>query len=181
MTGSGERFAWWLAMKLLLWIGPALVLIRLSGQTLAGVMGLRRVRALILWGGGVGLVLGLAAATVRLAGQQPLFASPLGWPLVSGVVVSPIIEEITFRGAILTALKTRFQFWLANLITGIFFLGIHLPGWYFQGRLWANLTDPVGGALAVLWLGLVFGFVAHKSRSVAAATLCHVLNNLFNA
>ena len=44
----------------------------------------------------------------------------------------------------------------------------------------ANLTSPVSGVLAIFLLGFVFGYVAHKGKSVAASTLSHMLNNLFN-
>ncbi|MBW7863251.1 MAG: CPBP family intramembrane metalloprotease [Candidatus Hydrogenedens sp.] len=181
LTTSGSRSAYWLAMKLLLWVLPALLLIRLSGKSVGEVMGFHRARAIAVWGGGVGLVLGITALAAKTLGSQPLFPPSLSWSLFSGVLVAPIVEELTFRGALLGPLCGRFGFWTANTITGLLFLGIHLPGWHFQGRLAENLTNPVGGALSVFLLGLLFGYVAHKSRSVAAGTLTHILNNLFSA
>lgn len=181
LTSSGQRSLYWLLMKLLLWIIPSMLFIRWTGRRVGAVMGLGRVRAIFLWGGGVGLALGLTTVIVKLVGHQPFFASPLGWALFSGVIVAPVVEEITFRGAILGALERRFPFGIANAATSLLFLGAHLPGWYFQGCLWANLKTPVGGALSIFLLGLVFGYVAHRSRSVAAGTLTHALNNLFNS
>lgn len=35
------------------------------------------------------------------------------------------------------------------MLTAAFFLGLHLPGWRSQGRLWANLTSPVGGTVSI--------------------------------
>jgi membrane protease YdiL (CAAX protease family) len=70
---------------------------------------------------------------------------------------------------------------VANSLTALFFLGIHLPGWCFQGRLWDMLAHPIGGALSILGIGWALGLVAYKSKSVAGSTLAHVLNNLFNA
>jgi membrane protease YdiL (CAAX protease family) len=181
MNTSGGRSAYWLIMRVLLWILPAIAVIRLSGRRLTDVMGLERVRSIIIWGGGVGLILGSITLVTKTLGHQPLFVSQLGWPLFSGVLVAPIVEEITFRGAILGALDKRFRFRVANAITGLLFLGVHLIGWSFQGRLLANLKTPVGGALSIFLLGLVFGYVAHRSKSVAASTVTHILNNLFNA
>lgn len=181
MATNGARSCYWLVMKLVLWIVPALVLMPLTGRSLREAIGLGRVREIVLWGGGVGIILGVITAIVKTLGHQPLFASPMGWPLFGGVLVAPIVEEITFRGAILGALETRFRFWLANGITALLFVGVHLPGWYFQGRLMTNLMDPLGGALSIFLLGIVFGHVVHRSKSVAAGTLTHVLNNLFNA
>ena len=168
-------------MKLILWIAPAIVLIRCSGQTFGEVMALYRWRSILTWGGGVGLILGAMAILTKALGHQPLFTSQISWTLFSGVIVAPLVEEITFRGAILGALENRLRFAVANAITGLLFLGVHFPGWYFQGRLLANLKAPIGGALSIFLLGLLFGYVAHKSKSVAASTLCHMLNNLFSA
>ncbi|MCX5758667.1 MAG: CPBP family intramembrane metalloprotease [Candidatus Hydrogenedentes bacterium] len=181
MNTSGDRSAYWLIMKMLLWILPATVVIRLSGRRLTDVMGFERVRSIIVWGGGVGLILGATTLVTKTFGHHPLFASQLGWPLFSGVLAAPIVEEIAFRGAILGALGERFRFGVANAITGLLFTGVHFIGWYFQGRLLANLKSPIGGALSIFLLGLVFGYVAHRSKSVAASTLTHILNNLFNA
>lgn len=180
MATSGARSGYWLIMKLVLWVVPAIVLMTLTGRNLRDMMGLGRARSILLWGGGVGLVLGVIAVVMKTLGHQPLFSSSIGWPLFSGVLIAPIVEEITFRGAILGGIETRFRFWAANVVTAALFLGVHLPGWYFQGRLAANLTDPVGGALSIFLLGMVFGYVVHRSKSVAAGTLTHVLNNLFN-
>lgn len=177
----GERSAYWLAMKLLIWILPAVMIMRLSGRSFWSVMRFDRLRSIVVWGGGIGLILGSLTIAAKLLGHQPLLASHWGWSFFSGVFVSPIVEEITFRGAILGALNQRFRFATANLITGALFLGIHLPGWFFQGCLATNLKTPVGGAFSIFLLGLVFGYVAHKSKSVAASTLTHILNNFFNA
>lgn len=178
---SGARFLYWLVMKILLWLFPATILIRYSGLTVRKVIGLYKWRAILVWGGGTGLVLGGLTLLSKLAGGQLLFSSGLGWPLLGGVIIAPVVEEFTFRGAILTALRRRLPFPSANTITALLFLGIHLPGWYFQGRLAENIFNPVGGALSIFLLGWAFGYVSHKSESVAACTVTHVLNNLFNA
>jgi len=177
---SGSRFFYWFLMKIFLWVLPSIVLIRAAGMTPRRVIGWDRMRSIVLLGGGTGLFLGALALMTKWAGQQPLFSLQLGWPLISGVIIAPFVEEFVFRGAILGALHRCFRFWTANTITALFFLGIHLPGWYFQGRLYANLSNPAGGALSIFLLGLAFGYVAHKSDSVASSTLAHMLNNFFN-
>jgi ABC-type antimicrobial peptide transport system permease subunit len=68
-----------------------------------------------------------------------------------------------------------------HTLTAVFFLGIHLPGWYFQGRLLDMAAQPVGGALSIFIIGWTLGLVAYKSKSVAGSTLTHILNNLFSA
>jgi len=181
LTTASGRFAYWTFMKLLFWVLPAAVLLHASGHQLRDTVGLGRVRAIIVWGGGFGLLFAASALITRTVSHQPLFAPHFGWPFLGGVIVAPIVEEFAFRGAVLRTLLARYRFIVANTLTAIFFLGIHVPGWYFQGRLSAMLAQPTGGALSVLVIGWVLGFVACQSKSVAASTLTHVLNNLFSA
>ncbi|MCX5644507.1 MAG: CPBP family intramembrane metalloprotease [Phycisphaerae bacterium] len=179
MTTAGGQFAYWQVMKLFIWVLPAVVLIRTSELRLRDVIGLSHVRSILLWGGG--LLFAASALIDRAVGHRPLFSPSLTWSFVGGVVVAPAVEEITFRGAVLGGLLKRYGFLAANTLTAVFFLGIHLPGWYSQGRLWAMLAHPIGGALSIFIIGWTLGLVAYKSKSVAGSTLTHILNNLFSA
>jgi membrane protease YdiL (CAAX protease family) len=181
MTTGGARFAYWTVMKLLLWVAPAVALLHASGRGLRDVLGLRRLRTIVVWGGGVGLIFAASALITRGVGHRPLFAPQFGWPFLGGVIIAPVIEEIAFRGAVLQTLLMRFRFLAANTLTAVFFLGIHLPGWYFQHHPSDMLMQPIGGALSVLIIGWALGLVAYKSKSVAASILTHILNNLFSA
>lgn len=134
-----------------------------------------------MWGVGIGLVLGIIPMTTKYLGKLPLLPSGMSWGLVSAVLISPIVEEITFRGAILQTLMKEYSFGIVNILTALFFLGSHIPGWYFQHKLLTNLTNVTGGALSILFLGWVFGMVYYKSKSVSGGILTHVLNNFFNA
>ena len=64
-----------------------------------------------------------------------------GWPspgfaLVNVLVVAPLFEEVVFRGFFLRELQeSHVAFWPANITAALMFLGLHLPGWYFVGRL----------------------------------------------
>lgn len=177
---SGGAFAYWTAMKLLLWIVPSVVLVRFADRSVRAVFGPGRLRSALAWGIGAGLILGVLSLAARAAMRRPLFSLVWSWPQFSVLVVAPVLEEFVFRGAVLGSLLQRYPFPLANTITAVLFLGLHLPGWYFQGRLWTNLASPVGGALAIFLLGWVFGLVAHKSKSLVASVLAHSLNNLFS-
>lgn len=129
---------------------------------------------------GVGLLLGGITMMMKVLCHQPFFSFDSIWSFISGVIVAPIVEEITFRGAILGAFLQRYRFAIANILTALFFLGIHLPGWYFQGSIMMNLYSPFSGALSIFILGVVFGYVAHKSKAVSGSIIAHILNNLFN-
>jgi membrane protease YdiL (CAAX protease family) len=177
---DGGQFAYWTLMKLLLWVLPAVALIHLSGRQVREVIAVKRWRAAILWGGGVGLLLAAVALLTKALGHQPLFAPEPGWGFVNAVLVAPIVEEFTFRGAVFGSLAQRYRFSVANTLTALFFLGAHLIGWYFQGRLISLLTAPLGGALSIFLLGWLFGWVLRQSQSLIGSTLTHILNNLFS-
>ena len=179
-TLAGQTLYWTLA-KAVLWVCPAIMLIRLSGRKITDVLGFGRMRAIMIWGGGIGLLLGILALAQKAIRHAPLFSSAFDSSLLAGVIISPVVEEFTFRGAVLGNLLQRYKFFTANTLTAIFFLGAHLPGWYFQGRLRHMLLSPLGGALSIFLLGWVFGFAAYRSKSTAASTLTHILNNLGNA
>ena len=180
VTSSGGAFAYWTVMKLLLWIVPSVVLIRLSGRPVRAAFEMQRLRSVLGWGVGTGLALGTISLIAKAVAHRPLLSLTLSWPQFSVLVVAPALEEFMFRGAVLGNLTQRYRFLLANTLTAALFLGMHLPGWHFQGHLWVNLTAPVGGALSIFLLGWVFGLVADKSKSVAASMIAHSLNNLFS-
>lgn len=180
LASQGGRVAYWSAMKLLLWVLPSLVLIRLSGNTLRAIMGANRVRETLLWGGGVGVLLGILNLIVKTVMHRPWFSSSLDWSFLSAVAIAPVVEELAFRGGVLATLLQRYRFFTANTWAALLFLGIHFPGWYFEGHLMDHLLDPVSGALSIFLLGWIFGLVFHKSNSLSASILTHALNNLFS-
>lgn len=177
---SGGGFAYWTAMKLLLWIVPSVWLIRVSGRKIRDVIGLSHLCRAIVWGVSVGLTLALITTAGKALQHQPLFNRSLDWGFVTAVVIAPLFEEFMFRGAVLGALLQRYRFTAANVLTAALFLGLHLPGWYFQGRLWEHLTSLSGGAVAIFTIGLLFGLATHKGKSLVAGILAHSLNNLFS-
>ena len=181
LSTSMSRFFYWLGMKLVIWILPALFIIRVSKQKNFKVIDSKQLPSAIVWGVGSGLIIGAITVITKLFTHQTIFSFSLSWPFLGGVIVAPILEEILFRGAVLPALKQQYSFIIANGITSLLFLGLHLPGWYFQGRLLENLINPVSGALSVFLLSLVFGYIAHKSKTVTGSILAHMVNNFFNA
>jgi len=120
----------------------------------------------------------LSLAQKLLSGRFVWFSSP--WEIITEVIIGPISEEMFFRGAVLSTLMRRRGPEVANLITSLLFVGAHIPGWYFQGSLSSMFFRSSGGALSIFLLGLVFGFVALKSRSVLGSILTHCISNLCN-
>ncbi len=173
------NFLYWLVLRILLWVLPSLWLIRRMGRPLREIVGLAHDRSILLWGGLAGIIWGGKTVFYRLFVGLPLHPIVWDWSFVTAVIYVPFVEELAFRGAILCALQARFRFWAANLIAGALFLAIHLPGWYFQDFFSMDVTVVAASVLGILFLGWILGFVAHRAKSVAASTLAHMLNNLF--
>ncbi len=84
------------------------------------------------------------------------------------VTVGPLVEELLFRGVLLSALLRRCRVGWAVALTSLVFALIHLPGLQFQ---WYGLPDLTLLALLLAWLRL-------HSASIWPAVLAHGLNNL---
>ena len=103
--------------------------------------------------------------------QQLGSATPLALriPLMLVVVsVGPLVEELLFRGVLLSALLRRLGNGWSVAISSLVFALIHLPGLDFQ---WYALPDLLLLALVLAWLRL-------RSGSIWPAVLAHGLNNL---
>ncbi len=177
LTTRAGSFVWWTTMKVLIWVLPALGLVRLSGRTLRGVFNVANWKGVVLWGGSIGLAVALTGFIPAYLNGGPILPSAWSIPLVSILLIAPTFEEFLARGAVLGNLQKGIPFWVANAVSSLMFVGMHIPGWYFMGTLRENMTRPVGGALSILLLGLAFGYAVHKSRSVMGGMLAHFLNN----
>lgn len=179
LTTDGGRTGYWTLMKALLWVLPSVLLIRYSGRTVRQTVSTGSIRTTLAWGVGVGLLIGLEVLVRKYLAHQALSVSP-SWGLLNATMIAPIVEEFTFRGAIMGSLMRRYRFAIANTATALLFLFSHFPGWYFQGTLWDYIAHPIGGAGSVFLLGWIFGFVVHRSNSVTAGVIAHSVNNFFS-
>jgi uncharacterized protein len=90
-------------------------------------------------------------------------------PLMLVVVsVGPLVEELLFRGVLLSALLQRWRVGWSVAISSLAFALIHLPGLDYQ---WYAVPELLLLALALAWLRL-------RSGSIWPAVLAHGLNNL---
>lgn len=179
LSGGWGSFLYWTTAKLVIWIGPAVWLLKWSGRTLVEVFNLPNWRGWLLWGGGVGLAVASTGIIPNYLQGRAVLPSQLDFGLVNVLIIAPIFEELLMRGAVQGNLERHYPFWAANVITSLLFVLLHVPGWYFMGVLWDNLTRPAGGALSIFLVSLAFGFAAQRSRSVMGGVLAHFLNNLF--
>lgn len=179
LTTSHGSFIYWTTAKLLIWILPACWLLKVSQRSVQDVFKLSNWKAWLAWGGGIGLLIGLTGIIPNYLQGREIIPTQFSFPLLNVLVIAPLFEELLMRGAIQPSLEREYSFWQANVITSIMFVILHIPGWYFMGVLWTNLTNPVGGALSIFLVSLGFGYAAHRSESVMGGVIAHFLNNLF--
>jgi len=90
------------------------------------------------------------------------------------VSITPVSEEILFRGFILGKLSETTSFARANVITSILFIAIHQPNW-----LWVNGFQPwipvVSGGIFIL--SLLLGWLVQRTSSLYPAIAGHIINN----
>jgi len=181
--GGAADTVYWIAMKGMVWVAPALLAIRtLERAPIADFLGLRNPARGVRWGLGVGAAIVLVNYVGKtLPSGAGLRTPSLDLVFLNAVLVSPIVEEVTLRGFFQTRLALNGRpFWQANGLTTLVFAAMHLPGWYFQGR--ATTLVEYGARLAPLVvLSLVFGWTKERSGSLYGAILAHLINNLDSA
>ncbi len=82
--------------------------------------------------------------------------------VLSLAVITPIIEEVMFRGVLLTSLVRHIPFWAANLL---------------QAGLFTLMHEEVHVFPFLFAFGLVTGQMRKLSGSVLASTFLHAINN----
>jgi hypothetical protein len=103
--------------------------------------------------------------------QQIGSSTPLALrlPLVLMVVtVGPVVEELLFRGVLLSALLQRWRVGWAIATSSLAFALVHLPGLQFQ---WYALPNLILLAVVLAWLRL-------RTDSIWPSVLAHGTNNL---
>jgi membrane protease YdiL (CAAX protease family) len=177
---GGESFTavFWLVSKLVVWILLAVLLIRASGRDIASVINWKEWRRWCLWGTMIGLLIAATGFLPKVFAGQPLLPSKLDYGTLNVLVIAPLFEEFLIRAAVLGNLIPAIGFARANVLASVYFVVLHIPGWYMMGSLAQNLSQPVGGALSIFLLGLLFGWITQKGRSFLGGSIAHCLNNL---
>ena len=124
------------------------------------------------WSAGFGLMVILVAGILLLAGVNPVALISAKLPttqphlfyfLVVGGILSPVAEEMFFRGLIYGYFR-RWGMWAALLLSTVVFVMAHA---IFQ---WIPLPQIVGGIL--------FAVAYEKEKNLMAPITIHVLGNL---
>jgi membrane protease YdiL (CAAX protease family) len=130
---------------------------------------------------GRGLLVGTGLTALNVAGTIVRVGLPhptmerVTWNGILGTsLLVGVIEEIPYRGFMLRKFAEQLNFWLANLITALLFLAIHLPGWF------ALHTFNASVAMTILVFGFVMGVAVKWSDSLWAAVVAHGANDFLS-
>jgi len=82
--------------------------------------------------------------------------------VISTAVLAPIAEELIFRELMMKQLRQMFPFWLVNIIQALAFGVYHM-----------NIVQGI----YAFCLGLLFGYVAYRMRSIWASIMLHGIVN----
>jgi membrane protease YdiL (CAAX protease family) len=102
----------------------------------------------------------------QIGGQTPL--APRMVLVLVVVCVGPVVEELLFRGVLLSALMRRWRAGWAVALSSLVFALIHLPGLDYQ---WYALPS-------LLLLAVLLAILRLASKSIWPAVLAHGINNL---
>jgi membrane protease YdiL (CAAX protease family) len=82
--------------------------------------------------------------------------------LIYALILGPVIEEMTFRGATYSILRKNLNFWAANVIQALLFGLIHM-----------NLIQGIYAFL----LGLALGYIMERTGNILATIVLHIAFN----
>ncbi|HEU5374657.1 MAG TPA: type II CAAX endopeptidase family protein [Ktedonobacteraceae bacterium] len=129
-----------------------------------------------------GIVIGLGLSLLNFGGMLLRFGPPhpnmqdVTWnSIVSTSLLVGFVEEIPFRGFMLQKLQEKVPFWIANLLSSLLFLGIHLPGWLLLHALtWSNV-------ISIFVLGVLSAVIFYFSKTLWSSIITHSLNDFLSA
>jgi len=171
-----------LALRVLAWLAPiAAYLARFDPRPRLVAFGIsghvdRRglLRGSIAGAAFLATVGGLASASSPRA-EPGAFVGWLASPFALYMVVLVVFEELLWRGFLLGQLVRHVSSRRAQWIVAALFAGMHLPGWIAQGGLHPGLAPMT---IVLLVLGLVLGYAARASGTIALPIVLHVANNV---
>jgi CAAX protease family protein len=164
-----------LGIRLLVWVAPVLLYLRYVDhvEPLEYLKLTRHVRR--------GIAVAIALTILNFLGMLVRFGLPhpsmqsVTWNSVLGTsFLVGFIEEIPYRGFMLQKFAERTGFWMANLITALLFLAVHVPGWM------ALHTLRAGTAASIFVFGVVMAIALNYSESLWAPIVTHSANDFLS-
>ena len=97
--------------------------------------------------------------------QRPRFEP---FMLIATVIISPIFEEILYRGLMYNKLKEISNAFIAILISSILFAFLHIPGYGFNIKMFSLVLG-----------GILLTYCYEKTDNIYVPILVHSINNFF--
>ncbi|WP_147623433.1 CPBP family intramembrane glutamic endopeptidase [Treponema denticola] len=97
--------------------------------------------------------------------QRPRFEP---FMLIATVIISPIFEEILYRGLMYNKLKEISNAFIAILISSILFAFLHIPGYGFNIKMFSLVLD-----------GILLTYCYEKTDNIYVPIFVHSINNFF--
>jgi CAAX protease family protein len=97
--------------------------------------------------------------------------------ILVGVAISPISEEILFRGFFLNRLNESLSFWMSNVVSALLFAAAHMPYWVSRNGFSPKVIKD---SVNVFLLGCLFGWVMKKTNSLWPSIGAHIANNFLS-
>jgi membrane protease YdiL (CAAX protease family) len=94
------------------------------------------------------------------------------------LVISPLFEEILFRGLVMKELMTLLPTYPANALTSLLFMGAHLPYWLSHG---GPIQAMLANAFGVFAFSVVACWLFAKTASTWPPTFAHIANNILSS
>jgi hypothetical protein len=114
---------------------------------------------------------GKSLSGARLASLTPVLA-------LLQLVISPLLEELLFRGLVLKELMALLPTFAATAITSLLFVGVHLPFWLSHGGV-TQVT--ISNAFGVFLFSLVACWLFARTGSIWPPTIAHIANNVLSS
>lgn len=161
-----------ITIRLLVWVFPVFLFLRyIDHVDPCEYLGLKQ-----NWRKGVivGIAFSIAnffLSALRFGAPHPNIESITWNNILSTSLLIGFVEEIPFRGFIFQKFESQFGFWMANLLSSLLFLGIHLPGWFFLHQF--NIVTAISAFL----FGALWAILFKYSKSLWSSIIAHSLND----
>jgi membrane protease YdiL (CAAX protease family) len=96
------------------------------------------------------------------------------WILLN-IPFAPIIEELVFRGFLLTKLEKQMEGMQAVIATSIVFTVMHFPGWILLSHMTPIVLIMTSAQVFIF--GFILGVIKRQSKSVYSGMAVHIINN----
>jgi membrane protease YdiL (CAAX protease family) len=173
-------------LKLLIWVVPAAVFVRLLRRTSpSGYFGITVWPSRVTWFKCIGVTAAylLAVTLVEAVFGQTTFSLtclsslPVSLWLLQ-LVVSPFLEEVLFRGFVMTEFLAIQPKRSAMAIASLLFTAIHLPFWLSHGGMNPGMFV---NSIGVFLFSLVACWLLARTGSIWPSTLAHIANNVVSS